>query len=72
MKDIKRESVAFTLSAFIFYLFKLLNCNCIYHLNMKLLPRHILPFHKDNLKMNKQGIHVTADREPKELSVDLE
>ena len=72
MKDFKPKSIAFILRAFICYIFSLFNCHCICHLNMKLLLSHILPFHKDNLKTNKISIHITADRDFKELPVDLE
>ena len=46
-----------------------------------ILNYYYISFHKDNLKMNKNDIHITADRESKhttaereskELSVDLE
>ena len=37
-----------------------------------LFNHNYISFHKDNLKMNKNGIHITADRESKALSVYLE
>ena len=33
---------------------------------------YYIPFHKDSSKINKNSVHITADRESKELSVDLE
>ena len=33
---------------------------------------YFISFHRDNSKLNKNGIHVAANREFKELSVDLE
>ena len=37
-----------------------------------LFNHNYISFHKDNLKMNENGIHITADRGSKELSVYLE
>ena len=52
-------SISFNLSTFKCHLFILFN---YYHIS----------FHKDNLKMNKNGTHTTSERESKELSVVLE
>ena len=57
LKSLILERIAFTLSTFVYYLFMLLS---------------YLTFYKYNLKLNKNDIHITADRESKELSVDLE
>ena len=58
MKDFNLN-IAFTLGTFSCYFFILFNY-------------YYISFHRDNSKLNKNGIHVAANREFKELSVDLE